>query len=46
MNIHYDVTGLVSAVWKVTLRSTCLGCLSWHLYYQLLKVKYASILKH
>ena len=23
MNIHYDVTGLLSAVWKVTLRSTC-----------------------
>ena len=21
MNIHYDVTGLLSAVWKVTLRS-------------------------
>ena len=29
MNIHYDVTGLLSAVWKVPLRSTCLGCLSW-----------------
>ena len=29
MNIHYDVSGLLSAVWKVTLRSTCLGCLSW-----------------
>ena len=29
MNIHYDVTGLLFAVWKVTLRSTCLGCLSW-----------------
>ena len=29
MNIHYDVTGLLTAVWKVTLRSTCLGCLSW-----------------
>ena len=29
MNIHYDVTGLLSAVWKVTLRSTSLGCLSW-----------------
>ena len=29
MNIHYDVTDLLSAVWKVTLRSTCLGCLSW-----------------
>ena len=29
MNIHYDVTGLLSAVWKVTLRSTCLGRLSW-----------------
>ena len=28
MNIHYDVTGLLSAVWKVTLKSTCLGCLS------------------
>ena len=28
-NIHYDVTGLLSAVWKVTLRSDCLGCLSW-----------------
>ena len=28
-NIHYDVTGLLSAVWTVTLRSTCLGCLSW-----------------
>ena len=28
-NIHYDVTNLLSAVWKVTLRSTCLGCLSW-----------------
>ena len=29
MNIHYDVTGLLSAVWKVTFRSTCLCCLSW-----------------
>ena len=29
INIYYDVTGLLSAVWKVTLRSTCLGCLSW-----------------
>ena len=29
MNILYDVTGLLSAVWKVTLRSTCLDCLSW-----------------
>ena len=29
MNIRYDVTGLLSAVWKVTLRSTCLGCRSW-----------------
>ena len=29
MNILYEVTGLLSAVWKVTLRSTCLGCLSW-----------------
>ena len=29
MNIHYDVTSLLSAVWKVTIRSTCLGCLSW-----------------
>ena len=29
MNIPYDVTCLLSAVWKVTLRSTCLGCLSW-----------------
>ena len=28
MNIHYDVTGLLSAVWKITLRSTCLGFLS------------------
>ena len=29
MNIHYDVTGLMTAVWKVTLRPTCLSCLSW-----------------
>ena len=29
MNIHYGFTGLLSAVWKVTLKSTCLGCLSW-----------------
>ena len=29
MNIHYAVTGLLSAVCKVTLRSACLGCLSW-----------------
>ena len=29
INTYYDVTGLLSAVWKVTLRSTCLGCLSW-----------------
>ena len=29
MNIHYDVTSLRTAVWKVTLMSTCLGCLSW-----------------
>ena len=29
MDIHYDVIGLLSAVWKVTLRSTCLGYLSW-----------------
>ena len=29
MNIHHDVTGLLSAVWKVTLRSACLGRLSW-----------------
>ena len=29
MKIHYDVTGLLSAVWKVTLRSTCLSYLSW-----------------
>ena len=29
MNIQYDVTGLITSVWKVTLRSTCLGCLSW-----------------
>ena len=29
MHIHYDVTGLLSALWKFTLRSTCPGCLSW-----------------
>ena len=29
MHIHYDIAGLMTAVWKVTLRSTCLGCLSW-----------------
>ena len=29
MNIHYDVTGLLTAVWKGTLRSSQLGCLSW-----------------
>ena len=29
MNIPYDVTGLLTAKWKVTLRSSCLGCLSW-----------------
>ena len=29
MSMHYDVTGLLSAVWNVTLRSTCLGFLSW-----------------
>ena len=29
INIHHDVTDLLSAVWKVTLRSTCLCCLSW-----------------
>ena len=25
MNIHYDYTDLLSAVWKVTLRLTCLS---------------------
>ena len=32
MNIHHDVTGLQTAVWKVTFRSSWsyrLGCLSW-----------------
>ena len=29
MNMYYDVTGLLSALWKVTLRSTCPGFLSW-----------------
>ena len=29
MNIHYDVTGLLSEVCKVTLSSTCVACLSW-----------------
>ena len=29
MNIHYDVIVILFAVWKVTLRPTCLGCLSW-----------------
>ena len=27
MNIHYDVNGLLTVVCKVTLRSSCLGCL-------------------
>ena len=27
--MHYDVTDLLSAVWKVTFRSPCPGCLSW-----------------
>ena len=29
INLHYDVTGLLTAVRKATRRSTCLGCLSW-----------------
>ena len=29
MDIRSDVTGLLSAVWKVTLKSICLGCRSW-----------------
>ena len=29
MNINYDVISLLTAVWKVTLRSSQLFCLSW-----------------
>ena len=29
MNIHHDVIGLLTAVWKVTFRSSRLGCPSW-----------------